>query len=687
AGFAAVCLVLAAAVGTTVFMVGGVRTNTAQMVELRMPTALASSDIVKEVYASLAALRGWMITGNPAFKTEREAIWTAIDTLRADLDGLAGKWTSEENKRIWTESKAILDEFRVAQGQIEAVANTPDEQPATKLLSTEAAPRAKVMTGEITRMIDLELAQPATPERKALLGMMADVRGSTGLALANIRAYLLTGDEQFKTAFDGFWATNEKRFKDLADNRFLLIAEQDAAFEQFAAAREAFAPLPPQMFEIRGSDRWNMATYLLSTEAAPRAKRLLDLLAGAATDSGERAGGLVGNQLGLLETDAGAVAAETAFLLSIEWVLLAAGLVLAGAVAFLTARSIVGPIVAMTGAMTKLAGGDKTIAVPGVDKTDEIGEMAKAVLVFKENAIKADELAEQQRAEQEVKERRAQVMEQLTREFDSSVSGIVQAVSAAATQMQSNAQSLSATAEETNRQSVAVAAASEEASTNVQTVAAASEELASSIAEISRQVTQSAGVAQKAVEEAARTNETVQGLAETAQKIGEVVNLINDIASQTNLLALNATIEAARAGEAGKGFAVVASEVKSLANQTAKATEEIGAQITAIQGATGSAVAAIQGISTTIAEINGIATSIASAVEEQGVATQEISRNVQQASAGTHEVSSNIAGVTQAAGETGQAASQVLQAAAELSQQAETLRAEVDKFLSQVRAA
>ncbi|MGB8274693.1 MAG: methyl-accepting chemotaxis protein [Alphaproteobacteria bacterium] len=261
------------------------------------------------------------------------------------------------------------------------------------------------------------------------------------------------------------------------------------------------------------------------------------------------------------------------------------------------------------------------------------------------------------------------------------VNEVVGVVASASTEVESTAESLAATAEETSRQSTAVAAAAEQATGNVQTVASAAEELSSSVAEIGRQVAQSAKIANKAVEEAIRTDNTVRGLADAAQKIGEVVNLINDIAGQTNLLALNATIEAARAGEAGKGFAVVASEVKSLATQTAKATEEIAGQIGSIQTATNDAVAAIEGISATIKQINEIATTIASAVEEQGSATQEIARNVQQAAAGTTEVSSNITGVTQAASQTGDAAGQMLSAARELAANANTLRGEIDQFL------
>lgn len=272
-------------------------------------------------------------------------------------------------------------------------------------------------------------------------------------------------------------------------------------------------------------------------------------------------------------------------------------------------------------------------------------------------------------------------------ELSEKVAGVVKNVSAAATEMRSTAESMSATAEETSRQATTVAAAAEQATTNVQTVASASEEMSASINEINRQVAQSAEIAGKANEEAERTNSTVQGLANAAQKIGEVVDLISEIAEQTNLLALNATIEAARAGEAGKGFAVVASEVKNLANQTAKATEEIGVQVSEMQSVTDDAVGAIRTITETIGEINAIADTISTAVGEQGSATQEIAENTQQAAAGTQQVSGNITGVTQASGETGAAAQEVLTAADELSKQAENLNGEIEAFIKNVRAA
>jgi methyl-accepting chemotaxis protein len=349
-------------------------------------------------------------------------------------------------------------------------------------------------------------------------------------------------------------------------------------------------------------------------------------------------------------------------------------------------KTVTRPIKVMTDAMASLAAGDTDAEVPDRRRRDEIGGMAGAVQIFKDNAIDKIRLEQEQaEAHQRVEEEKRQAMLGMADRFELQVKEVVDGVSSSATEMQATAQQMSSTAEETSRQSASVATASDQATANVETVAATAEELSASIAEIGRQVMQSAKIAQNAVDETEATNDTVKGLAEAAGRIGEVVTLINDIAGQTNLLALNATIEAARAGEAGKGFAVVAQEVKNLANQTAKATEEISSQIGAVQDETDSAVGAIGRIRSIIGEVNDIATTISSAVEEQGVSTQEIARNVQQAARGTQDVNANIENVRKAAGETGSAAGQVLDASQEMARQAEGLRSEVDRFLQEIR--
>jgi methyl-accepting chemotaxis protein len=363
-------------------------------------------------------------------------------------------------------------------------------------------------------------------------------------------------------------------------------------------------------------------------------------------------------------------------------------IVTALAIAFLLARAIVRPVKAMTGAMGRLSQGDMSTQIPGTERKDEIGDMSKAVQIFKDSMVETERLrAEQEQQKIAAAAQRKADMARLADQFEAAVGGIVKTVASAATELRASAQTMSSTAEETNKQAQAVASASNEAATSVQTVASAAEELSTSVDEIARQITQSNDVAAKAVQQAESTNSEVAGLASATQKIGDVVRLIEEIASQTNLLALNATIEAARAGEAGKGFAVVASEVKTLATQTGKATEEISEQIAAVQSATKHSVAAISGISETIRSMSSISGSIAAAVEEQTAATREIARNVQQAAQGTSEVTENIVSVSQAANDTGAAASQVLGSAEELSHQAELLRGELSRFIEVVRAA
>jgi methyl-accepting chemotaxis protein len=507
---------------------------------------------------------------------------------------------------------------------------------------------------------------------------LGELRYFTARHRVSIARYVMVDDAKARERVEGRAQVLLDQVRDVRKKYELVITspEEDGLYKEFAAGWDKYLAATSTFMELaragkrdEAMEQFDQSVGGLGTAIETTIGKLVDL-----NDKGAADAGALGDRI-----------YSTARLYI--FIGIGAALAFAAFAGYLLTVTVAKPIVGMTSAMTRLAEHDLKVEIPAVGQKDEIGRMASAVQVFKDSMLKADELAAEQTAEEVRKEKRQQAIEGYIKTFDASVSGSLDTLASASTELQSTAQSLSATAEETNRQSTAVAAASEQASTNVQTVASAAEELSSSIAEISRQVSESARIAGQAVTDAERTNAQVQALAEAAQKIGDVVKLINDIAGQTNLLALNATIEAARAGEAGKGFAVVASEVKSLANQTAKATEDISAQIKSIQGATTDSVHAIKGITGTISRINEIATTIASAVEEQGAATKEIARNVQQASKGTGEVSTNIVGVTKAAGETGAASSQVLGAASNLAKQGETLRADVSQFLAKIRAA
>jgi methyl-accepting chemotaxis protein len=387
------------------------------------------------------------------------------------------------------------------------------------------------------------------------------------------------------------------------------------------------------------------------------------------------------------ETETRTAAESYAFVFKLLVGIIIASVAIAIAAGYVLIRDVSQGIASVIRPMQALGQGDLSAEVEHRGEKTEIGAMADALQIFKEALIAKQAADEAAARDAEAKIERARRVDAITRKFETMIGEVVGTVSSASTELEASATTLSRTAQRGQELAGAVAAASEEASTNVQSVASASEELSSSITEISRRVQDSARMAAEAVQQAARTNDRVTALSQAAARIGDVVELINTIAGQTNLLALNATIEAARAGEAGRGFAVVASEVKALAEQTAKATGEIGAQVSGIQAATQESVISIKEIGGTIERLSEVSAAIAAAVEEQGAATQEISRNVQQASVGTQEVSSNISDVQRGAAETGSASSQVLSAAQMLASDSTRLKVEVAQFLESVRAA
>lgn len=395
------------------------------------------------------------------------------------------------------------------------------------------------------------------------------------------------------------------------------------------------------------------------------------------------------NELAVFLTDENARMVRQAF--DITLIVLLAGTAIAMAFAlfawFVLSRLIGLPIVEMSAFMTGMADGRYDDPAAHRERGDEIGQMARAVEFFRQRLIETREIEAQAARENEEKAARAKKIEEMTDEFDQASTQLVSSVAEGATELKSVATSMSETAERTEQMSTSVAAAAEQASTNVETVASATEEINSSLSEIASQVSRASDVAQSAVTAAGETTEVINGLRTQSDSIGDVIKLINEIAEQTNLLALNATIEAARAGEAGKGFAVVASEVKGLATQTAKATDEISAQIDSVRGESENAVNAIDHISKVIRQMDEITSAIATAVEEQSSATQEIARNVAEASRGTSDVTENIVEVKSGAGETGGASRDVLAASDELSKHAERMRETVQGFIAGIKAA
>jgi methyl-accepting chemotaxis protein len=537
----------------------------------------------------------------------------------------------------------------------------------TKLNAETMDPNIKAAQGALAELVDL--ADGAG---------LPDLRGEAKDALIATLKIEAAANNFIDTSQEGQDAAATAGLQALLDQGALaklrpqlqpnMVATWDKAEAALKAFRAGF---------LEALDLTKKSDALISTEMNAERDKLGDLLDGLKTELQQESAQWLADMQNVV---------RTAFvtLLVIGGIALALGLL----IAFTSARSIAGPVKTLTACLARLAQRDWSTVVPGTERKDELGAMAKATETLKEAGRRADEMAEEEKANElkRQQERRNQMLA-LADSFEASVGGVVTTVTHSATELKTTAQAMSEVAEETSRQSTVVAAAAEQMTQNVQTVASATEELSASIAEIGNQVTESNRIVHDAVRQANDTNEQVRGLAEAAQKIGDVVRLINDIAGQTNLLALNATIEAARAGEAGKGFAVVASEVKMLATQTGKATDEIAGQVRAIQDATQRSVDAIGSITTTIGRVSEISTAIASAVEEQGAATQEISRNVQQAAQGTTEVSSNIGSVTAAAEQTGTAAGQVLSSAGELQKNGTTLKTQVEEFLRTVRAA
>jgi methyl-accepting chemotaxis protein len=653
-GFGALLLFCVGLASFAVWQLGEIRIQVAALTRQSSNT-IRVGDIAIELQAVRRAILRFAFDHDEKSYAEAE---TRLKKSTDQLDAAIKSTVSDERRAAYMEVQKDVEELKAKRV---ALGDAVNKMVAGRALLFSDGDKMAADVGKfVEAAAKTEFAHDAaTLESKVLLVRVANWR------------MLATRDPQGIATFKTNTEKAEAQIAlleraDLPPNLAALLANVKTGVGKYA---EAFDKTGPNL--VLGDEIYYKAITPLTVSAIGRLEAVKESIGKAFEKTAADTEGVIGSTVTTQEIVAGAA------------------VVIGLLIAFLIARGIIGPLSGLTSGMKELAGGNFGVVLPGLDRKDEVGDMAQAVETFK---VKAEEKA---REEAEAKTRQDQIaaqqrkadMVKMADSFEAAVGEIVDTVSSASTELEASATKLTATAERAQQLTAMVAAASEEASTNVQSVASATEEMASSVNEISRRVQESARMAHGAVDQARRTNDRVGELSKMAARIGDVVELINTIAGQTNLLALNATIEAARAGEAGRGFAVVASEVKALAEQTAKATGEIGQQISGIQAATEESVGAIKEISGTIERLSEISATVASAVEEQGAATQEISRNVQQAAQGTQQVSSHIADVQRGAGETGSASSQVLSAAQSLSGDSNRLKLEVGKFLDTVRAA
>lgn len=668
-GYAVVAALLAIAVMITIVQVNTTTAVINRLIDQRIPTSYSVLSMLNGMNHSLASLRGWIILGEDDFRQERKKAWTeTIDPSLKKLKALSGEG---KNMGISTRIPEIVEQagrLKQYQQEIEDIAQTVENTPALKILFEKATPLSDTMVRELTAIINIEGTLEANDKRKALLGMMADLRGTTAVGIANVRSYLISGEEKYETAFHKAWSKNDKRFADFKNNIKMVTPEQYDRFQKFAAARAELEPLVKQMFDIRSGEQWNLANAWLKEKAAPAAKFIREQMTV-----------MLARQQTLLMADQKNVVEQSVFLKTVEWTLLVAGLGLSLAMGVLLTRKIMGPIrlaVEMAGLMS---GGNLTREIK-TTATDETGQLLTGLEEMRQELV---QIFGELKSESEILVSSSGGLTRISGEMAANadeVSGKSGTVADAADKMSGNLSS--------------VAAAAEQAATNVSLVADASGQMARTISDIAENSETARRTTAEAVAQTRGMSGRMDQLDQAALSIDKVTETITEISEQTNLLALNATIEAARAGEAGKGFAVVAEEIKDLARQTADATKEIREKIGAIQNATQITVDDISQVMDVIQKVNEIVSGIASAVEEQTVTTREIADNVSQASLGIQEVTQNVTQsstvsqevaeeigvVDRSSGEISRMSSDVSQSASGLKQLADSLETVVAKF-------
>ncbi len=644
-GFGAVLLVMALVSIYNFTLMSEISSEEKRLIELRMPTVVAGMELADGVHLSLAGLRGYMILGDDPvkatkFRAERQRGWDQIDRAVTELEVFSREWTDPENIERLDELKGLLEEFRTAQQEVEDISHTPKNIPSFNILLTEAAPRASRILGALTHMIDEEAGLEASPQRKKLLALLADSRGSFAVGLASIRAYLLSGDAQFAQAFSAKWKVNEDRFKQLSGMTRLFNGRQVRAWRTYKTLRSEFAPLPAKMFELRAAEDWNLANYWLGTKAAPKAGAILEVLNQMRTSQEKLAAA------GQTKLEHNTVSMETSMITG-SLIALAIGVF----VAIFISRMIAVPLKAVVTRAKAIAGGDLTGPPLKLKGNDELAELGGAI-----------------------------------NNMCDSLHKIVRQISGSAMQIGSSSEELSAITEQTGHSIY-------EQQSQTEQVATAMNEMSATVQEVSRNIAGTAHAAEEANAETAdgrqvvgdavqairqlagqieNAADVIRQLEQDSENISAVMDVIRGVAEQTNLLALNAAIEAARAGEQGRGFAVVADEVRTLAGRTRESTEEINQVIEKLQAGSRKAVdvmhrsreeaqsvveqaskagASLSAISEAVARINDMSTQIASAAEQQTATAEEINRNISNISKMADETASGAQQTAAASGD------------------------------------